>query len=417
LGRNLFIGGCNTTELATAFGTPLYIFDEVALRHKCQEYQSEFQECYPDIKVIYASKAFINPALAVIFKEEGLGLDVVSAGELSIAKSAGVPPEQVYFHGNNKTEEEITSALEYQGAKIVVDNFDELSLLGKLAQKRGGVVDILLRLSPDIDPHTHRYIATGMLDSKFGFPIVTGEEAVAQAIDNPHFNLLGFHFHIGSLIFELEPYTKAIEIVIQFAARLINFQLKELDIGGGFAVQYTLDTPPPMASDYARAIATALVEQCRRARMLLPQLVIEPGRAIIAQSGVALYQVGATKDIPGIRRYVFVDGGIGDNIRPALYGSRYEALSANKADEPNSEKVTIAGKFCESGDILVKDIQLPRLEAGDLIAIPDCGAYSLPMSSNYNISLRPAVVLVKDGQARLIRRRETYQDILKIEVI
>jgi diaminopimelate decarboxylase len=302
-----------------------------------------------------------------------------------------------------------------------MDNFSEIRLLGKLAKGKGIVQDILLRLSPSIDPHTHKYITTGILDSKFGFPIVTGqaEEALAQVMAIPSLNLVGLHFHLGSSIFEVKPYQEAIEVVLRFAATMkekYHFELKELSPGGGFAIQYVLNTPPPSTADYAEAITTVLLSQCKKLGIAIPRLIIEPGRAIVGQAGVALYTVGARKEIPKVRHYIFVDGGMGDNIRPALYGSQYEALIANKAEEAETEQVTVAGKFCESGDILIKDIYLPKVEEGDILAVPTCGAYCLPMASNYNASLKPAVVLVNKGQARLIRRRETYQDLLRCDL-
>ncbi len=418
---HLIIGGCDTVELVATFGTPLYVFDEITLRNKCLEYRHEFSQRYPDTLVIYACKAFISPALASILKEEGLGLDVVSDGEISIARSAAFPSDRVYFHGNNKSQEELGQALEWGIGRIVVDNFLELNLLSKLCEEKRITQNILLRLSPGIDPHTHSYTTTGIIDSKFGFPIITGqaEEAIIRAISNPSLNLVGLHFHLGSPIFEMEPYREALEIVLRFAAEMKEkhgFNLKEFSPGGGYAIQYVLDSPAPSTIDYAETITSTLIDQSRKLDLNRPRLIIESGRAIVGQAGVALYRIGATKDIPGIRKYIFVDGGMGDNIRHALYGSRYEALVANKAVEEETEQVTVAGKFCESGDILIKDISLPTIEEGDILAIPACGAYSLPMASNYNASLKPAIVLVKDGQAHLIRRRETHEDLIRCDL-
>ncbi len=417
---HLIIGGCDTIELAVEFGTPLYVFDEFSLRNKCAEFKTGFGQRYSDTTVIYACKAFINRAIALILKEEGLGLDVASAGELGIAQSAGFPLDTVYFHGNNKSAEEIGLALKLRIGRIVVDNFHELNMLGEIAKEQGYTPNILLRLSPGVDPHTHKYIATGIVDSKFGFPLANGEEAIATAMAAPNLNLIGLHFHIGSLIFGIEPYLKSIEIILSLAAemkRKHSFELKELNIGGGFAIQYTLDTPAPPISTYAEAITSKIVSKCHELKLALPQLVIEPGRSIVGQAAIALYTVGVVKDIPGVRCYVSVDGGIADNIRPALYGAKYEAVVANKMSEEEVREVTIAGKFCESGDILVKDINLPLVSAGDIIAIPDCGAYCLPMASNYNTSLKPAIVLAKEGEARLIRRRETLDDLTRCDVI
>jgi len=416
---HLIIGGCDTVKLANEFGTPLYLFDEFSLRSKCAELKAEFSQRYADTTVIYACKAFINKALALIFKEEGLGLDVVSAGELVIAQSAGFPLDMVYFHGNNKSAEEIRLALKYHIGRIVVDNFHELKMLAGMAGELGYVPDILLRLSPGVDPHTHKYVATGIADSKFGFSLASGGEAIAQAMSAPNMNLVGLHFHIGSLIFEVEPYLRSIEVALDLAAEMkqqYGFEMLELNIGGGFAIQYTLDSPSPPISSYAEAVASKIISKCRELKLALPKLIVEPGRAIVGRAGIALYQIGVVKDIPGVRCYVSVDGGMADNIRPALYGSKYEAVVAGKMSENGAGEVTIAGKFCESGDILVKDINLPPVSAGDIIAIPDCGAYCLPMANNYNSSLKPAIVLVKEGKARLIRRRETFDDLTRCDL-
>ena len=417
---HLVLGGCDTVELAVEFDTPLYVFDEFGLRNKCTEFKEEFGQRYADTAVIYACKAFINRGLALIFKNEGLGLDVVSAGELSIARSVDFPMDKVYFHGNNKSAEEIRLGLEWHVGHIVVDNEHELTLIGEIAGELGYTPDILLRLSPGVDPHTHSYIATGVIDTKFGFPLAGAEQAVAQAVSAPNLNLIGLHFHIGSLIFETEPYERAIDLIINFAAEMkqgYGFELRELNIGGGFAIQYSLDSPAPPVSVYAEAMTSRVISKCHELELELPRLIIEPGRAIVGQAGVALYKAGAVKEIPGVRHYVSVDGGMGDNIRPALYGAKYEALVASKVSEKEAGKVTIAGRFCESGDILIKDIGLPPVSAGDIIAIPGCGAYCLSIASNYNAALKPAVVLVKDGEACLIRRRETFDDLTRCDLV
>jgi len=419
---HLLIGGCDVVDLAKEFGTPLYLFDELTLRHKCREFKDDFCKYYPDTLVIYASKAFLNRALALIFKEEGLGLDVVSGGELSIAHSVDFPLDRAYFHGNNKTPEELNMALDWGVGRIVVDNFYELEMLNGLVAERGMKQDILLRLTPGVDPHTHQYTTTGTIESKFGFPLATGQaaEAVNQASSASNLNLLGFHFHLGSPVPEIQPYELAIEITLRFAqemGRKFGFKLSEFDIGGGFAVPYTLDSEVPTIAGYARAVTGKLSGLISELGLSHPRLIIEPGRAIVAQAGVALYKVGAIKEIPGVKKYVCVDGGISDNIRPALYGAKYEALVANKALEAGREVVTIAGKLCESGDILVKDINLATAHSGDIIAIPVCGAYSIPMSSNYDGMPRPAIAIVGENRARLIRRRETYQDLMSLDIM
>ncbi len=417
---HLVIGGCDTVALAAEFGTPLYLFDELALRNRCAEFKREFGQRYADTTVLYSAKAFINKALARLFNEEGLGLDVVSAGEISIVRSAGFPLEKVYFPGNNKSAEELKLALEWGVGCIVVDNRHELELLGEIAKERGDRPNILLRISPGVDPHTHRYIITGNLDSKFGVPMAYAEEALNQAMAMPQLNLKGLHFHIGSQIAEFEPYQQAIDIILGFAAGMKQrhgFELKELSVGGGFAVQYTLDSPAPPIAAYAQAITAAVINSCQKYGLPRLRLIIEPGRSMVAQAGVALYTVGVVKDIPGVRCYVSVDGGMGDNIRPALYQAELEAVIASRMKARAAGSFTIAGKFCESSDILIKDIELPEPAAGDIIAVAGCGAYSIPEASNYNGSLKPTIVLVREGKARLIRSRESFDDLTRHDVV
>ncbi len=417
---HLIIGGCDTVELATEFGTPLYLFDEATLRSKCAEFKTEFGQRYTKTTVIYSCKAFINKALTLLFMEEGLGLDVVSGGEIGIVQSVGFPMDRVYFPGNNKSAEELILALELGVGRIVVDNFHELKMLSEIAREKGYTPDILIRISPGVDPHTHHYITTGNLDSKFGFPMVHGEKAIATAMSMPELNLVGLHFHIGSQIAETEPYQQAIEFILNFAAEMRQkhgFELKELSVGGGYAIQYTLDSPVPPISVYADAITSSIINRCQELKLTLPWLIIEPGRSIVGQAGVALYTAGVVKDIPGIRCYVSIDGGMADNIRPALYEAKQEAVVANKMTEKETGEVTLAGKFCESGDILIRDISLPPVLAGDIIAVPGCGAYCLPEAMNYNASFKPAVVLVKEDKARLIRRRETLEDLTRCDLV
>ena len=414
------IGGVDLADLATEFGTPLYLYDEASLRGQCREYIEEFRSRYPDVKVAYASKAFLNLALVRIFAEEGLGLDVVSGGELAMAVKGGMPPERIYFHGNNKSPQELAYAMEQGCGVVVVDNFYEMETLDEIAGGRGVRQDILLRISPGVDPHTHHHTTTGTLDSKFGFPLETGQaaEALGKALGSGHLNLLGLHFHLGSPIFETEPYAEAIKRALEFAAgqRAAGLDLQELNVGGGFAIRHTRDDEPPTVARYADVIVSTLNAECQRLGLTPPLLTIEPGRSVVGRAGVALYSVGATKDIPGVRKYVSVDGGMGDNIRPALYGAHYEAVAATRANDPPTESITLAGKFCESGDVLVRDFPLPALRAGDLIAIPAAGGYAPSMASNYNLAPRPAIVMVNDGQARLIRRRESYDDLMSLDV-
>ena len=417
---HLTLGGCDALDLVEQYGTPLYVLDEVTLRARCRQFADAFAARYPNSKAVYASKAYINPALARIVAEEGLGLDVVSGGELAVAIAGDVPLGHVYFHGNNKTPAELEEAVAAGIGRIVVDSFHELDLLERICADAGKTQDILVRVSPGIDPHTHAYTTTGVIDSKFGFSIQTGdaERAVVQALAAPHLNLRGLHFHLGSPIFELEPYQAATDLVLRFAAGLREqgLDLQEFSPGGGFAIAYTRDDQPPAPDDYAAAIVGTLTATCAELGMEQPSLVIEPGRSIIGPAGVALYSIGAIKHIPGIRTYVSVDGGMGDNIRPALYQATYEVLSANRpAAEPDAT-VTIAGKYCESGDVLATDILLPAPAAGDVIAIPAAGAYCPSMASNYNLNPRPPIVLVRDGESRLIRRRESYADLMHCDL-
>ncbi|MBN1366739.1 MAG: diaminopimelate decarboxylase [Dehalococcoidales bacterium] len=417
---HLTIGGFDTVALATEFGTPLYVFDETGLRNKCREFKQEFGKRYARTTVVYASKAFLNKAIAGILKEEGIWLDAVSAGEFSIARAAGFPMQQVYFHGNNKSAEELYLAIEWGIGHIVVDNFQEMAVLNELAGKLRVRPSILLRLTPNIDAHTHRFLSTGVTDSKFGFPLSYGGEAVSKALASPNVNLVGLHCHIGSSIFEVQPFLDAVDNMLKFAVEMkqkYSFELQQLDIGGGFALQYVVDNPAPPVAAYAEAITSRMAAKCKELKLNPPELLIEPGRSMVGQSGVALYTVGAIKEVPGVRTFACVDGGMGDNIRPAIYDAKYEAVAANKVSENDTQKVTIAGKYCESGDILIRDIDLPEITAGDIIAIPSCGAYCIPMASNYNASLKPAIVMVKDGQARLIRRRETYKDLVSTDFV
>ncbi len=417
---HLVIGGCDTVKLAEEYGTPVYLFDELTMRNKCAEYKSEFNRRYPGTTVLYAAKAFLNRSVALLIKEEGLGMDVVSGGEMGIARSVDFPMENIYFHGNNKSPEELRQALEWGVGRIVVDNFHELRMLDKIAEERDRRPSILLRITPGVDVHTHQHIITGNVDSKFGFPRVMAEEGVVAAMSLPNVNLTGLHFHIGSLITETEPYLQAIEYIIDLSAemkRKHGFELRELDIGGGYGVRYNLESPASSVSFFAEALTANVISHCERLNLPLPKLLIEPGRSIVARAGVALYTVGVVKEIPDVRTYVSVDGGMADNIRPALYGARQEAVLANKMPDGETGKFTIAGKFCESGDILIKDLSLPHPEAGDILAVPVCGAYCLPQASNYNASFKVAVVMVKDGKARLIRRRETLEDLMRCDLV
>ena len=414
----LAIGGVSVTELARDFGTPLYIYDEATLRTNMRRYVEALHAGYPNALPLYASKAYSDPHVVKIAAEEGMGLDVVSAGEIAVALAAEFPLERIYFHGNNKLPEELTYALEVGVGRIVVDNFNEIDLLNTIAGEAGKSAKILLRIGPGVEAHTHDYIKTGALDSKFGFalPIGQAEEAVKRAQAAPNLDLIGIHAHIGSQIFDIEPYVDTLDLLIQFAREMTGkygLDLQELSPGGGWGIRYTGADDPPPIEDLANTVTATVKDRMAALGWNLPRLVVEPGRSIVGQAGVGLYSVGSSKTIPGVRKYVAVDGGMADNIRPALYDALYTVLVGNRMHDPAEETVTIAGRYCESGDVLFKDVEMPKLNPGDLIAVPSSGAYCLAMSSNYNLVPRPAVVLVNDGNARLIRRRETLDDLIQ----
>lgn len=412
---HLSIGGCDAVDLVSRFGSPLYVFDETSLRRQCSEFKGEFGRRYPNSLVIYASKAFTNPMLVSLVDSEGLGLDVVSGGELAVARAVKFPAERIYFHGNNKSRRELEEAVDYRLGRVVLDGMQEAALLNEVASARGVIQDVLVRVNPGVDAHTHSHITTGVVDSKFGILLEQAEDMLKSVACSSNLNLLGLHCHIGSQVFEVEPYLRAVDVMLELAADMhqkTGFELMEFSPGGGFGVQYLMDAPAPPVSVYAEAITSRVAERCGELGLTLPRLVLEPGRAIVGRAGVALYTIGNSKDIPGVRRYISVDGGMGDNIRPALYEAKYEAMVANRTDAPATEKVTISGRYCESGDILVKDAMLPAVETGDIVAIPVSGAYAPPLASNYNSVPRPAMVMVSEGRAKLMRRRETYQDMM-----
>ena len=415
----LEIGGCDVLSLAKAHGTPLYVYDEKTIRSMAQIFVGEFTSRYPKTSVAYASKAFLNLAMAKIANEENLSLDVVSGGEIAVAHAAGFPSNKMYFHGNNKTPQELSEAIDLGVGTIVVDGFQELDLLNNIAKSKNANQGIMLRLSPSVDAHTHAHTTTGILDVKFGFSIETGESSIAikQALDSSNLTLQGIHFHLGSPIFELEPYSNAIDTVFDYLKPFLHqgLDLKKFSPGGGFAIGYLQRQLPPSIGGYADVITSMLKTKCDDLGIDYPELIIEPGRSIVGRAGVAIYTVGVTKVIPNVRTYVSLDGGMGDNIRPALYEAQYEAVAANKMSTTHFETVTLAGKYCETGDILVKDVSLPILESGDLVAIPASGAYCIAMSSNYNMNPRPEIIMVSDGASRIIKRRETYQDLMALD--
>jgi diaminopimelate decarboxylase len=419
---HLEIGGCDTADLAAKFGTPLYIVDEALVRQRAKEYVEAFQASGLKFQVAYASKAFSVMAMCAIAEQEGLSLDVVSDGELYTAMQAGFPVERIHFHGNNKTPEEINMALDAEIGCFVVDNFLELQLLNALAGDKGKKVNILLRITPGVEAHTHDYISTGQQDSKFGFDLGNGaaRQAIEEASKLPNLIVLGVHSHIGSQIFEVEGFRMAVDKVADFAVQIRNelgLAFKVINLGGGFGIRYVEgDTPLPI-SEYVAAITGAIIDNFTKAEFPLPEIWVEPGRSMVGDAGTTLYTVGTSKTIPGVRKYIAVDGGMTDNPRPALYQSKYEAVLANRANEASEETVSVAGKCCESGDMLIWDLELPKAETGDLLAVFCTGAYNYAMASNYNRIRRPAVVFVKDGQADLAVKRESLDNIVCNDVI
>ena len=416
----LEIGGCNVRDLAKEFGTPLYIYDEHTIRETCRAYLREFQAQLPGARAHYAGKAWLNPALTRILVEEGFGLDVVSAGELHVALAGGMDPEHIAFHGNGKTRDELEYALDKGIGRIMVDNDDELALLDQLTTVRAREQRIMLRITPGVDAQTHAKTTTGLRDSKFGFPLPSGqaEAAVVRAMAAPFLDLTGLHIHLGSPLFNVEPYADGIATIGRFAAEMKQrhgYEWREFSPGGGMALTYTADRVAPKTDRYAVEIANAIHTACDTHGLPMPDVHIEPGRSVVGRAGVALYTVVSRKHIPETRDYVTVDGGMADNIRPAMYESKYEAAAAEQMHTVPSLVATIAGKFCESGDILVRDANLPSLQLGELIAILASGAYQVAMESNYNLALRPAIVMVNEGDARLVRRRQTLDDLLLLE--
>lgn len=420
--NQLIIGGAKTSELVKEYGTPLYVFDEDLIREYCRDYRKYFKCDENNNRVTYAGKAFLNIQMCKLLEEENMYLDVVSGGELYTAHKAGFPLKRVVFHGNNKTLDEIEMGVKLGVGKFVVDNCYEMEELNKISKAYGKVQDIYLRITPGIEAHTHDYIKTGQIDSKFGFAPVDNiiEDAVEKAIKLENINLVGLHCHIGSQIFELEPYKDAVEVMLNLIKNIeenLGYLIKEVDFGGGFGIYYSKGDKPRTTKEYCETIIDKVDEVCTRTGQNRPLLSIEPGRSIVANAGTTLYTIGAIKDIPNIRKYVSVNGGMTDNIRPALYQAEYECCIANKMNADSEEVVRIAGKCCESGDILLENASLPIIESGDILAIATTGAYGYSMASNYNKIPKPAVVFVKDGKSRLVCRRESYEDVIKNEIL
>jgi len=397
------------------------VMDEELLRKNCRRFRNALRQHYPRGQIVFAGKAFLVLAMARLLGEEGLGLDVVSGGELYTALKAEFPAERLFFHGNNKSAAELTEALDAGVGRIVVDSMMELEDLITLAREKEKKVVVMLRVRPGVEAHTHEYIQTGQEDSKFGLAMEKeAMEAVRRALSAPeNLQLAGFHCHIGSQIFQVEPFGLAARAMIRFMAlvrRQTGYVASQLNMGGGLGIRYRSGDAPPTIEAFVANLATAVIQEAQGEDFPLPELLLEPGRSICGEAGITLYRVGVIKDIPGIRRYVSVDGGMMDNIRPALYGADYEAVLANKADREGVAKVTIAGKACESGDILINESFLPQVEKGDLLAILSTGAYCYAMASNYNRNPRPAVIFVRNGKARLVVRRESYEDVAALDI-
>jgi len=417
----LYIGGINTEKLVEDYGTPLYVIDEKLVRDKCRRYYKAFK-AHKNNKVTYAGKAFLNLAMCQIINSEGLYLDVVSEGELYTALKSDFPMEKIYFHGNNKTLEEIEMGIDLEVGRFVVDNLYEMDKINSLAKAKGKIQKILLRVTPGIEAHTHEYIKTGQIDSKFGFTMVNGEtmDVVKKAISLSNIKLTGIHCHIGSQIFETKPYEDEVEIMLNLVKNIkdeTGYEVEELDLGGGFGIYYTPEDKPKTVEDFCSIILEKAEVKSKELGIRLPSLVIEPGRSIIGNAGTTLYTIGAIKEIPGVRKYVSVDGGMVDNIRPALYNAPYECAVANRVEDDSKEVVTIAGKCCESGDVLIKNVQLPKVQSGDILAVFTTGAYGYSMASNYNKIPIPAVVLVKNGQSRLISKRQSFDNMIENQIM
>lgn len=418
--ENLFIGGCDCVELAKTYGTPLYVLDEKTIRDICNDYKNAFKK-YPHTKMMYASKALCTSAVARILDSEGFGFDTVSVGEIYTVHKAGVDLSKVLFNGNNKSEEELDYAIKNGVGRISVDNFYEIDLVSKVAGRYNKHVDVLLRITPGIECHTHEYIQTGQIDCKFGFDITMLEEAVTAVITrHQNITIKGLHAHIGSQIFETKCFHDEIDVLIQTLSTLnekFDIKLDEINIGGGIGVKYVESDLPPSINAVADEIIEALEKYIEKYNVEPPTLYIEPGRSIISTSGITLYTIGSMKQVPNMTKYVTIDGGMADNPRPSMYQAEYTAEVANKVETDEKEVVTIAGRFCESGDILINNIELPKLKTGDILCVYNTGAYNYSMASNYNRVGRPAMVLVNNSQSDIIIKRESLDDLLSHDVI
>ena len=417
---NLEIGGCDLVKLAEKYGTPLYVLDEATIRKICRDYKDAFKG-YPKVNMMYASKALCSSATSLLIASEGFGFDVVSSGEIFTVYKSGANMSKVLFNGNNKSYDELSLAIELGVGRISVDNFFELSLLDEIAKSHKKIVNILLRITPGIECHTHEYIQTGHLDSKFGFDLTQIDDAVELIVnDYTNLKLHGLHAHIGSQIFEKSIYGDEIEILVKEIARLdekFGLKLDEINIGGGLGVKYVEADYPPSTYEVAEIVIKRLYECIEKYKIDAPALFIEPGRSIISTSGVTLYTLGSSKQVPKGKTYFAVDGGMADNARPSMYQAEYDAQIANKPDYELAQTVTVAGRFCESGDILIKNIKLPEIEEGDILCVYNTGAYNYSMASNYNRVQKPAMVLVNNSQSDIIIKRESLEDLIAHDII
>lgn len=415
---NFIFSGCDTVELAQKYGTPLYVMSEDRIRERCGEIKRDFIYKYPKAKAVYASKAFLTKEMARIIISEGMGMDVVSGGELYTAIKANFPMENIIFHGNNKTKNELTLAIENDVGRIVVDYMEELDIIEEIAEEYNKRVKILLRVNPGLDIQTHKYIQTGQKDSKFGIPIDNIYEVLERVFSLKYIDLLGFHFHLGSQILDNESYIMAVRIMADIMKDVkdkYGFITRELNTGGGYGIPYTEEVGKDL-SYFIDPIIKEIDKSCAEYNIERPLVIIEPGRWIVGEAGITLYTIGSIKEISNLNTYVSVDGGMLDNPRPSLYGAKYRAILANKINEPANNMVTIVGKYCESGDILIQDLRLPQVERGDILAVFSTGAYNYSMSSNYNRIPRPAVVMLSQGKDRIIVKRETYEDIIRNDI-
>lgn len=419
---NLSIGGCDAVELAKEFGTPLYVFDEEGIRNNCRRLSYTLANQKLESRIIYAGKAFLTLAMCKIIQDEGLGLDVVSGGELYTAIHAGFPMDKICFHGNNKTFDELELALKADVGRVIVDNFNELEMLNAAAAHAGKKAHVHIRVTPGVSAHTHHYIQTGQEDSKFGFSLASGQamKAIELARSLPHIVLRGFHCHIGSQIFSQDSFAVTINIMVGFMKKVMQdtgYLAEELNLGGGWGIRYTEEDTPMPLEKYVEELVSETIRCCEFYAVKAPKLIFEPGRAIIGEMGTTLYTVGALKEVVGNKHYLAVDGGMGDNPRYALYQAQYEAALVNKLNEPDTTDYCVVGKCCESGDIIIEKATLPEAQAGDTLAVFCTGAYNYSMSSNYNRIARPAAVLVDNGEAHLIVKRETYADLMRNDML